>query len=155
LIFGPMTAAESAPIGLNRPNIHLCGLLKSNDLMDRLREEADVLFVPMSFAAIDRANMEIGFPSKLADYTAVGLPLLIVGPSYCSAVRWAHESPGVAEVVDGDEIGRLRAAIKRLANDPEHRMNLAVAALSSGAWSFSHATAQSRLFEALQRSRAA
>jgi hypothetical protein len=61
----------------------------------------------MSFNAVDRANMEISFPSKLTDYTAVGLPLLIYGPHYCSAVQWARENPGVAEVVTADNAETL------------------------------------------------
>ena len=57
----------------------------------------------------DRINMEMAFPSKLADCTATGLPLLIYGPAYCSAVTWARENPGVAEVVETE--GALSDAI--------------------------------------------
>jgi glycosyltransferase involved in cell wall biosynthesis len=155
LIFGPMAANEAARVGLNQANIHLCGLLKSNQLKDRLRADADILFVPMSFAAEDQANMQMGFPSKLTDYTAVGLPLLIAGPPYCSAVRWARENPGVAEIVDTDGDQPLAAAIQRLADDPQHRMNLAFAALSIGDRFFSYTAARSKLLGALQSSRAA
>ena len=143
LIFGPLTP----DIGLNNPNTTICGLLNANDLIKRLRDEADALFVPMSFDTSDRANMEMAFPSKLADYTATGLPLLIYGPSYCSAIAWAREHPGVAEVVQAEP--DLSRAINRLATDPEHRIALGKRALSTGREYFSHSRAQQRFHQFL------
>ena len=100
LIFGPLTPEQARQLGLDLPNVTVGGLLSWPNLITRLREQADALVVPMSFEACDRSNMEIAFPSKLADCTAVGVPLVIYGPEYCSAVRWARENAGVAEVVD-------------------------------------------------------
>ena len=76
LIFGPLTADQAAKAGLAKTNIQLGGLVKPDVLLQRLRKEADVLFVPMSFSLSDRPNMEIAFPSKLTEYTAAGLPIL-------------------------------------------------------------------------------
>ena len=119
LIFGPLTPAQAAGAGLTAPNIRLAGLLPSGELLERLRADADVLFVPMSFAAEDRSNMRMSFPSKLTDYTAVGLPLLICGPADCSAVRWAQANDGVAEVVTSEDAAAMRAAVDRLCGDRE------------------------------------
>ena len=143
LIFGPLTGDA----GLSHRNTQICGLLSSTELLMRLREEADALFVPMSFDANDRANMEMAFPSKLADYTATGVPLLIYGPSYCSAVAWAHENPGVAEVVENEP--DLANAIARLANNPDHRISLGQRALDTGRQYFSHARVQQRFHQSL------
>jgi len=135
LIFGPLTPAEAKRVGLNSTTA-VCGLVNSSELMTRLREEADALFVPMSFDPHDCINMQMAFPSKLADCTAVGLPLLIYGPSYCSAVVWARENPGVAEVVEREE--GLLPAINRLAQSPDLRTTLATHALDIGREYFSH-----------------
>ena len=151
-IFGPMSRNQATRDGLNRQNIELCGVLNSTELIARLRTSADVLFVPMSFAAEDQANMMIGFPSKLADYTATGLPLLIVGPNYCSAVRWARANPGVAEIVDVADPQVLGAAVRRLAHDPGRRLRLAEQALLVGDEMFSHAAAQETFFSGLTKS---
>jgi glycosyltransferase involved in cell wall biosynthesis len=147
LIFGPLTHDEARQAGLNDPNTEICGLLSATNLLKRLREEADALFVPMSFATEDRANMEMAFPSKLADYTATGVPLLIYGPSYCSAVAWARENPGVAEVVESEP--DLAAAIARLACDPDHRVALGKRALDTGREYFTHARAQQLFHQSL------
>ena len=148
-IFGPVTPEAARQAGLDRPNIVLRGLVKSSDFMTRLREEADALFVPMSFAAADRPNMEISFPSKLTDYTAVGLPLLIYGPDYCSAVRWARENAGVAEIVTSERGEETSAAVRRLLRN-DHRRLLASRALEVGNRFFKHEVAERVLFAALE-----
>jgi hypothetical protein len=141
LIYGPLSEAKAHSYGLNSANIELCGLLPSRELMEALRDRVHTLFVPMSFEAGTRDNMEISFPSKLTDYTAVGLPLLIHGPSYCSAVLWAWENDAVAEVVTSEDDAALLAAVLRLANHPEHRNKLANKALEIGDVYFSHTAA--------------
>jgi hypothetical protein len=107
-------------------------MLNARELMARLCEEAHTLFVPMSFEPADRANMELAFPSKLADYTAVGLPLLIYGPPYCSAAAWARANTGLGEVVTTDEGEGLNHALERLARDPVRRVEMGRRALEVG-----------------------
>ena len=138
LIFGPLNRHEANRIGLD--DAEVCGLLSAADLLTRLRAEADALFVPMSFDASDRDNMEMAFPSKLADGTATGLPLLIYGPTYCSAVAWARDNEGVAEVVARE--ADLEKSVVRLANDPALRVALGQRALEVGRQYFSHERVQ-------------
>ena len=130
LIFGPLTVEQARQAGLHLPNVTIGGLLTWPELMKRLRDEADALFIPMSFDAADRSNMELAFPSKLADCTAVGVPLVIYGPGYCSAVRWAKENAGVAEVVEAQE--GLTQVVQRLTRDPVRRRQLGTKALEVG-----------------------
>ena len=150
LIFGPITREAATAAGLDLPNIRLGGLLKADELLTRLRADADVLFVPMSFAPEDRINMRMGFPSKLTDYTAVGLPLLIMGPDDCSVVTWARRHSGVAEVVASDAAGDLEPAIARLSGDAAHRVTLARAAQEIGNREFSFAAADAIFQSALR-----
>jgi glycosyltransferase involved in cell wall biosynthesis len=147
LIFGPLTVDQARQTGLDLPNVTIGGLLSWPDLMRCLRDDADALFVPMSFDPVERSNMEMAFPSKLADYTAVGLPLLIYGPDYCSAVRWAGENPGVAEVVEAEEA--LAGAVQRLAHDPALRHALGARALEVGNNYFAYETVQAVFNRAL------
>ncbi len=142
LIFGPNE------FGLDDPNTENCGLISSSQLLTRLREEAHALFVPMSFDASDRVNVQMAFPSKLADYTATGLPLLIYGPTYCSAVVWARENSGVAEVVDTE--ANLSDAVGRLARDPGARVALGKRALNVGREYFTHNRAQQLFISAIR-----
>jgi hypothetical protein len=149
LIYGPLTSEAARAGGLEAANIELGGLLPSSRLIEELREVADVLFVPMSFDAADRSNMEISFPSKLTDYTSVGLPLLIYGPPYCSAVQWALENPTVAEVVTIEDGHALSEALLRMAGDTRHLRALAEKALAIGEAYFSHQAAIEVFYRAL------
>ncbi len=137
-IYGPLDAAQARASGLGASNIVLHGLLSSGQLMTELEDKAGALFVPMSFADGDRANMESGFPSKLTDYTATGVPLLIYGPEYCSAAQWAVANPGVAEVVTSPSEDALMVAVSRLASEPAHRLELAAGSIEAGIRYFSH-----------------
>lgn len=147
LIFGPLTSDEARRAGLDNPNTEVCGFGSWSDVMLLLRTEADALFAPMSFDASERANMTMAFPSKLADYTATALPLLIYGPGYCSAVAWARENPDVAEIAEADD--QLTAAVQRLANNPAHRLALGQRALDVGREYFTHARVQQVFHKAL------
>jgi len=150
LLFGPISYDEAKRNELDHPHVVLGGLLAPSDLIVRLRSEADVLFAPMSFSQSERSNMEMAFPSKLADYTATGAPLLIYGPPYCSAVRWTNENPGVAEVVIVEDQALLAAAVQRL-GDANTRVRLGQRAIEVGRRFFSHDTAQSTFYNALHR----
>lgn len=147
LIFGPTTSAEAQQFGLDNPNTEIRGLLPATELLTTLRNEADALFVPMSFDAADRVNMEMAFPSKLADYTATGLPLLVYGPGYCSAVTWARENEGVAVIVECET--EMRNALDLLANNPDKRIALGKRALAVGHEYFTHDRTQEQFYKAL------
>jgi len=147
LIFGPLTPDVAEQVGLTDPGTEISGLLDTTDLLKRLREQASALFVPMSFADSDRTNMEMAFPSKLADYTATGVPLLIYGPHYCSAVAWARENPGVAEVVESEI--HLADAVAKLANNSDHRIALGRQGLVTGSQYFADARVKQIFYQSL------
>jgi len=102
-----------------------------------LEEEADILFLPMTFEEIDMPNMKLCFPSKLADYTATRLPILIYAPDYCSAVQWARLNPGAAEVVTTRGTDGISGALRRL-SDRAVRDSLGHRASSLGVEYFSY-----------------
>lgn len=136
-LYGPISREAAEAGGLLRENVELMGLVPSEEFIARMREEADVLFAPMSFEEQERANMSLCFPSKLTDYTAAGLPILIHGPDYSSAVRWAKDHPGVAVVVTATGVEALRDAVMALI-DVSRRQNMAACAMKTGKAVFGH-----------------
>jgi hypothetical protein len=149
LLFTPHSNSELAALGLEKQNIIASPLITQDQLTTRLRELADVLFVPMTFEANQRANMIAGFPSKITDYTATGRPILICGPSYCSAVRWALENPGVAEVVSEDDQKLLAISVAKLISNRDYRRQLGSAALTIGKEHFSHAAVTEKFYRSI------
>jgi hypothetical protein len=149
VLFGPHSVESLRFWNLERENVTVGGLLPSMELLQRLRSDFDLLYVPMSFDIEGHVdNTRLSFPSKLADYTATGLPMLICGPEYSSAVRWARENQPVAEVVTDQGSQSLREALDRLAS-PQHREMLGRRALEIGEKFFSHEAAESVFFGAL------
>jgi hypothetical protein len=149
IVYSNLGPADVKACGLTGSHVTVQPIQPVNDLVASLRQLVDVLFVPMSFAEEDAHNMRLAFPSKLADYSITGLPLLIWGPSYCSAIRWARENAGVAEVVDDPGAESLGAAVTKLMKNAHYRRALGEAALIKGQEFFSHEAAVQRFYQML------
>jgi glycosyltransferase involved in cell wall biosynthesis len=150
LIFGPLDASQARSAGLELPNIELGGLLPSEELMKVLRERADCLFVPMSFTLEDRLRIQVGFPSKLTDYTALRMPILLYGPPECSAAVWGRDNPGTLLAVHTEDRMVLSSALARLARDANLRISLSKTAGLVGDRDFSYAAAMTIFMSALK-----
>jgi glycosyltransferase involved in cell wall biosynthesis len=149
VVYSGLDTATIKKFGLDRANVSVFPFIPSNQLIQTLRKEADVLFVPMDFDLENSANMKVGFPSKITEYTAVGLPLLIWGPSYCSAVRWAEENQGVAEVVKVPDKAAFSNSVRMLVEQEKYRYQIASEAITRGQQYFSHASVTKQFFEIL------
>jgi glycosyltransferase involved in cell wall biosynthesis len=150
VIYGPYNAESLERMGLNLPAVQLGGMHSSTDLVREFRTQIDALFLPMSFAPEDALAMSLNFPSKLTDYSAAGLPILIWGPKESSAVRWAEAEPGVAIVLMDASVDALRACVEKLRTDSELRWRLGRAVLEVGRKYFSAERAQ-EIFEGCLR----
>jgi hypothetical protein len=149
IIYSSLEDSIIESLGLKRPNIVVRKYVPLKQLFATLRKEVDALFVPMSFVPEDRSNMELSFPSKLTDYTALGLPIIIWGPRYCSAVRWATENAGVAEVVSEPGVDALAGSVKKLIADASYRRSLATGARIKGRQFFANEVVVSQFHQAL------
>src|SRR6185369_9936737 len=127
------------------------GWIATGAVAETLRNEADVLFLPVSFAAKDESNTRVLFPSKLVEYCAAGRPILIWGPPYCSAVRWAKQHPGFAEVVESYDEDDVRLAVQRLATSSLQRQEMGMRSLQLAQEYFSHAKTFGKFLEILRR----
>jgi glycosyltransferase involved in cell wall biosynthesis len=135
-LYTPHGDADLARWGLRPPVVRRVGFLAPADMAERLGQTADALFLPGSFAARERLDVATLFPSKLTDYTAVGLPILVWGPPYSSAARWALDNPGAAAVVLDPDPAGVAAALAQLVADRGHAAALAARALEVGARDF-------------------
>jgi glycosyltransferase involved in cell wall biosynthesis len=149
LLFGPFDFETLSTAGMNMKVTVVGGTLHSLDLITRLRAEADVLFLPMSFEPQDSCLFALNFPSKLTDYTAAALPILIWGPKESSAVKWAAGEPGVAAVVTDSDERVMAALIAEIAQDLPWRQRLSEAAARAGKKYFSPERAETVFYQAL------
>jgi hypothetical protein len=95
-------------------------------------------------------EVAVNFPSKLIEYTAAALPLLIWGPSTSSAVTWAMGEPGVAALVTDPGEAAMGVVLKRLAEDMEWRFELGRKSAMAGRKHFSPEKIEASFYYALQ-----
>ena len=72
-------------------------------------QSADAFLIFMTFETAMRRRMETGFPSKLVECAQMGKPLVIWGPEYCSAVRWAQQRNNALCITDPSPLALIRA----------------------------------------------
>lgn len=134
-------AADSVPMILTFYTSAPAGVLERQRLMgknirrDAVRHEdiakvvaqADLAFLPLSFDPGMRHVVETSFPSKIAEYLAAGVPILVHAPRYSTVSRYCRQHD-CGFVVDEPSEDSLRDALKRLAADPWLRQKLAVRA---------------------------
>jgi glycosyltransferase involved in cell wall biosynthesis len=133
-----------------RTNMDLCSFVPQEEIIPTLRRDADALFLPMGFSESNRVQERTNFPSKLTEYTATGLPLIVHGPPNSSGVRWARKNSGVAEVVTSPGKDALRPALRRLVQDPDHRLALGEKALDVGEQYFAPETVWSTFCQTIR-----
>jgi glycosyltransferase involved in cell wall biosynthesis len=128
------------------------GFMSSNELAKSLHDFQAALVV-MSFAPQHRRRMKTSFPSKLIDATQLGLPLIIWGPEYCSAVKWARNGDKALCVTDPNP-AVLREALEELAACPDELRRFAKSASDAAAAEFNYDQIQLRFIDALRRAQA-
>ena len=106
--------------------------------------------VVMSFAPALRRRMTTSFPSKLIDAMQLGLPVVIWGPEYCSAVQWARQGERAVSVTDLNP-SVLRRALEELAASPSEQERLAKSAREAAAGEFNPERIQEQFMDALRR----
>jgi hypothetical protein len=137
LAFTPQHALLSQRAAETATVIDVLAPVHSDELVARLRREADCLFLPQSMAERDRPWVATAFPSKWADYSTIGLPLLVWAPPESSSARFIGDHPGCAELVTSAEPEQLVPALERLERGAPYRLELARLLAAAGRSAFS------------------
>ena len=147
-IFSRLTSKEARHLGLDAPNIVIEPVLPPTELIRALRNGADALVLVMTEPGL---GSRICFPSKLVDYTATGLPIIIAAPRESAPAYWAGEHPSAALFVEAGDVNGLREAVVALANDSAKRLTLGARAQEIGNDQFSYTRARDTFFSAVRR----
>jgi hypothetical protein len=115
-------------------------------LVRHLRDNADALFLVMDDVGL---NSRISFPSKLVDYSATGLPIVVCAPRNSAPAYWVHDHPGAGMFVEARDDSALHDAFALLANDAGRRRSLGMEALAVGNAQFAYARVRDKFFAAL------
>jgi glycosyltransferase involved in cell wall biosynthesis len=124
------------------------GFIPSNELAKSLGEFQAALVV-MSFASQHRRRMATSFPSKLIDATQLGLPVVVWGPEYSSAIEWARNGDRALCVTDPNPLV-LRETLEELAASPSELQRLAKSASDAAAGEFNYERIQLQFMDTLK-----
>lgn len=96
-----------------------------------IRAECDALLLPyhsLEYALLYRTH----FPSKLPEYLALRMPVVIIGPAYATGVVWGRRNPDAAMTLVDPDSRMLEEALAHLRCSATLRINLAEAAYAAG-----------------------
>jgi glycosyltransferase involved in cell wall biosynthesis len=125
------------------------GFIPSDQLTESLQQFHAAL-VAMSFTPSYRRRMTTSFPSKMIDAMQLGLPVVIWGPEYCSAVKWARSGERALCVTDPNP-SAIRRALEELAAASAEQERLAKSSRETAATDFNHERIQTQFIDALGR----
>jgi glycosyltransferase involved in cell wall biosynthesis len=89
----------------------------------RVQQQADILFLPLSFHSSIQEVVRTSAPGKMGEYLASGRPVLVHAPSD-SYVSWYFKQHGCGVVVDENDPGALLAGILSIIEDKTLRVRL-------------------------------
>ena len=133
------------------PALELRTFLPVKTLWKELLESCDALLLPYPFTHEDATLYRTHFPTKLSEYYTLGLPILLLGPSYATGIRWGLDHPGSALVVTDANPVQWRQALLQLKQQPELRVRLASSAQQIAAESFSPTISHRQFHQAMAR----
>jgi glycosyltransferase involved in cell wall biosynthesis len=116
-----------------RDCLELRGFVPHYEAWRAVKSDCDVVILPYPnpAGAMERLYRH-HFPSKLPEYLALGMPVLVTGPEYATGVRWALRHPAsIATYSDTDVVG-LSDLLVRLRDDSDLRLRLAEGGFGSG-----------------------
>jgi hypothetical protein len=135
-------AAAGVPLAAHAP-VH------SDVLMETFRRDVDCLLLPQSMADNARPYVSTAFPTKWADYSTLGVPVLVFAPPESSSARFVQDHPGCAALVTSNDPAELDQALTRLEGSADYRRSLAETLLRAGRTEFSPDAAWQRFATAL------
>jgi hypothetical protein len=151
LVYTPQYNELAARASSTSVVVKTCAPLPPEELFLRLRQEADCLMVVQSHDA-ELPQIATLFPTKFADYSVLGLPIIVWAPAHSALVQFVAEYADCVELVTDANCEGIERGIMRLAGSPERRVQLAKNAMEMGKNYFSPVIAWTALKAALLRS---
>jgi glycosyltransferase involved in cell wall biosynthesis len=118
---------------LAAPGVEYAGASEQPDIVwERVKAECDAVILPYCRPQDGHQQLyRTHFPSKLPEYLALGMPVIVTGPSYATGVQWAAKNPDACIRVDLDEDAKWADLLSQLAADAVLRSTLALRALDA------------------------
>ena len=102
-------------------------------LWERVKAECDALLLPYCFPNLGHQELyRTHFPSKLPEYLALGMPVIVSGPAYATGVKWGLQNPDASVAITEPDGEIWQKTLARLRDDAEWRKSLSANAVEQG-----------------------
>jgi len=138
IAYGQTPGGAASPLKAASDVVELRGFARTPEIAwEGIKADCDALLFPYLDPPGEMGRMyAIHFPSKLPEYLAAGMPIVMVGPDSATGVGWAKRNPEAVLRLRASERGRWADELHRLACDGERRAQMAEAATKAGARDF-------------------
>jgi glycosyltransferase involved in cell wall biosynthesis len=136
---GNLPVAECSDVLLNQGRLGT-----PEEAWARIKHECDAVLLPYCFPNHGHQNLyRTHFPSKLPEYLALGMPVIIAGPSYAAGVRWGMRNPESCVVLTEQDGEEWINALTQLRHDGALRLRLSQNSVAAGNRDFDPVTIRS------------
>jgi glycosyltransferase involved in cell wall biosynthesis len=98
----------------------------------RIKHECDAVLLPYCFPNHGHQNLyRTHFPSKLPEYLALGMPVIIAGPGYAAGVKWGMRNPESCIVITEQDGEEWINVLTQLRNDGPLRLRLSQSSVAA------------------------
>ena len=113
--------------------VELRGFKPAAEAWAGIQRDCDAVWLPYPVPAGELERLyRYHFPSKLAEYLALGLPVIISGPEYATGVRWGLAHPAAAVTSVNPTPEDFATVLRGLVADATRRADLAAQGWQAG-----------------------
>jgi glycosyltransferase involved in cell wall biosynthesis len=133
-----------------------CGYAAAEETWNKVKAECDamILFYCWPESGYEK-DYSVHFPSKLPEYLALGMPVLIIGPEYATGVKWGLSNSNAAMVVTENNPLAWINAFNQLKESVSLRQALSQGAVVAGSRDFAPMAIRQQFLNAVKEARAA
>jgi glycosyltransferase involved in cell wall biosynthesis len=126
------------------------------DAWQAVQSDCDAVLLPYPNPAGWRERFyRYHFPSKLPEYLALGMPVIVTGPDYATGVKWGMRYPDAVACYTETDTAGMASLLEGLRASPETRLALARAAMTAGHRDFDPVRIRAQFRDALDEARQA
>jgi glycosyltransferase involved in cell wall biosynthesis len=129
--FGKEPSGKAAEILAAKDCFDFRGFVPNAEAWNAIKRECDAVWLPYTRSNTAMETLySCHFPSKLPEYAALGMPVIVTGPEYATGLHWARRNLG-PELAASDPV-EFRGVLRALASNSAKRRDLAERCLDAG-----------------------
>jgi len=125
---GNLPVSDCSDVLLNQGRIS-----SPETLWERVKNECDAVLLPYCLPHHGHQNLfRTHFPSKLPEYLALGMPIVIIGPSYATGIKWGRCNPESCVALADQDEDSISKVLTHLRLDGGLRVRLSLCSVATG-----------------------